>query len=246
MTVRPTAVASPEPPARSGQSTALEQWVREAFREYVGDERFPCLAAKGTVGRDDHDLHVYGVLGSTSASDALAADLALFARQAPSAGDRLPSFVAVFTGPMPASESAFERRLWTALQRLHERDDPAAGWDPSVSPDPDDPRFSFSFGGCALFVVGLYPRSSRLARRFRWPALVFNPHAQFERLRREGRFDRLRDQIRERDTALQGTINPSLADFGERSEAAQYSGRDTTAAPWRCPFHQRTSLRVSR
>jgi len=241
MSARTGVVASTDAHVRSGPSTGAAQRIQDAFREFVGDDRFPCLAAKGTVSRDDYELHVYGVLGSTTASNALAADLVPFARRTPSAGIRLTAFIAVFTGRAPASEAAFERRLWMQLQRLHDRDDPAAGWDPTVSADPADPRFSFSFGGCALFVVGLHPRSSRHARRFRWPALVFNPHAQFERLRREGRFERLRDQIRERDIALQGAVNPNLADFGERSEAAQYSGRDTTAEPWRCPFHRRTS-----
>jgi FPC/CPF motif-containing protein YcgG len=233
----------PHTPARSpasGRSAAFEQRLRDAFGEFVGDARFPCLAAKTTLRPGDEHLRVYGVLGSVPVSDALAADLARFARQASSAGNRLTAFVAIFTGRPPASERAFERRLWAQLQLLHQRDDPAAGWDPAVSADPRDPRFSFSFAGTALFVVGLHPKSSRLARRFRCPALVFNPHAQFERLRREGRFDRLRDRIRARDIALQGSINPSLSDFGERSEAEQYSGRDTTEGPWRCPFHRRT------
>ena len=135
------------------------------------------------------------------------------------------------------NEAEFERQLWIQLQGLHDRDDPSSLWDPAVSDDPGDPRFSFSFAGTALFVIGLHPESSRIARRFAWPALVFNPHAQFERLRREGRFDHLRDRIRARDEALQGHLNPNLADFGEQSEARQYSGRDTTKDAWRCPFH---------
>lgn len=239
MMTRPAAPASPWRGTASGRSAAFEQRIREAFRAFVGDARFPCLAAKTTLGHAEH-LCVYGVLGSAPVSDALAADLGRFARQARPAGNRLTAFVAVFTGRPPASERAFERRLWAQLQLLHERDDPATGWDPAVSADPDDPRFSFSFAGTAFFVVGLHPRSSRLARRFRSPALVFNPHAQFERLRREGRFERLRDRIRARDIALQGRINPTLSDFGERSEAEQYSGRDTSEGPWRCPFHRRT------
>jgi len=222
-----------------GRSEAFEQRVRDAFAEFVGQAGYPCLAAKSTLRRGGAHLRVYGALGSVEVSDALAADLALFARQAPSEGNRLSAFVAIFTGRSPASERAFERRLWAQLQRLHERD-PSAGWDPAVSADPRDPRFSFSFAGTAFFVVGLHPRGSRLARRFRWPALVFNPRAQFERLRREGRFERLRDRIRARDIALQGSTNPNLADFGERSEAEQYSGRDTTKSAWRCPFHRRT------
>ena len=44
--------------------------------------------------------------------------------------------------------------------------------------------------------------------------------------------------VRERDIALQGSANPNLADFGERSEARQYSGRVTEPA-WRCPFHRK-------
>jgi FPC/CPF motif-containing protein YcgG len=238
MTTRLASAASPVL-RRAALRSAPHERIRAAFSEFVGDPRFPCLAAKTTARPDHEDLRVYGRLGSVTASDALAADLARFAREA-RAANRFSAFVAIFTGRPPASERAFERHLWAQLQLLHERDDPDAGWDSAVSADPQDPRFSFSFAGSAFFVVGLHPRSSRLARRFRYPALVFNPHAQFERLRREGRFERLRDLIRARDLALQGSLNPSLSDFGERSEAEQYSGRHATEGPWRCPFHRRT------
>ncbi len=223
--------------------TRLEPRIRSAFKAFVGDPAYPCLAAKGLERRDDYQLQVYGALGSAAASASLAAGLAGFASQARQlrVEDPLTVFVAVFAGRDPGSESAFERRLWLQLQRLHERDDAPARWDPAVSDDHADPRFSFSFAGCALFVIGLHPASSRVARRFAWPALVFNPHAQFDRLRRQGHFDRLRDRIRERDVRLQGSINPNLADFGERSEARQYSGRDSSSALWRCPFHPRKS-----
>ena len=243
MTADRPAPAAPDGFAAPRRAAAFERRIRDAFHEFVADARFPCLAAKATLrtgSDDDDDLHVYGVLGSVTVSDALATDLGRFARRMSSAGPRLTAFIAIFTGRPPASERAFERRLWSQLQLLHERDDPAMGWDPTVSADPDDPRFSFSFAGTAFFVVGLHPKSSRLARRFRCPALVFNPHAQFEQLRRDGHFERLRDLIRARDIALQGSINPSLADFGERSEAAQYAGRDTTEGPWRCPFQRRS------
>jgi FPC/CPF motif-containing protein YcgG len=208
------------------------------FRAFVGDSRFPCLGGASVVRRRKYQLHVYGMLGSAASARPLARDLDAFVRDTPEEGGTPRAFVAVFPRRPPATEHAFERRLWTQLQRLHDRDDPAAGWDPTVSADPDDPRFSFSFAGRAFFVVGLHSRSSRLARRFRWPALVFNPHAQFERLRAEGRYARFQAVIRERDLAFQGTANPNLSDFGERSEARQYSGR--AAEPlWRCPFHRR-------
>jgi hypothetical protein len=155
----------------------------------------------------------------------------------PANGVGLRTFAAVFTGPPPADEITFERALWSQLQHLHEADPARGAWDPTASADPESAEFSFSFGERALFVVGMHPASSRLARRFRWPALVFNPRTQFERLRAEGRFDRLRSVVRERDVALQGTPNPNLADFGEASEARQYSGR-ATEPEWRCPFHR--------
>jgi uncharacterized protein len=216
-----------------------EDRVRLAFNAFVGDAGYPCLAAKGLVIRDQYELHVYDRLGSTRATRALAAGLSAFVRGGqPNDSDPLTAFVAVFAHGPSTSEAEFERRLWIQLQRLHDADDPLSRWDPAVSDDPGDPRFSFSFAGAALFVIGLQPHSARIARRFAWPALVFNPHAQFERLRRDGHFDRLRDRIRARDLALQGGVNPNLADFGERSEARQYSGRDHTAE-WRCPFHPR-------
>jgi FPC/CPF motif-containing protein YcgG len=85
-------------------------------------------------------------------------------------------------------------------------------------------------------VVGLHPASSRFARRFAWPTLVFNAHHQFDRLRAEGRYDRMQEVIRSRELALQGDLNPNLGDFGSLSEARQYSGRPAEAG-WRCPFH---------
>ena len=221
------------------RAPTLAERVDDAFRDFVGAPRFPCLAAKGTVRQRGYRLGVYGAFGSADSAVALARDLAAFVRAPAPAGARLTAFVAVFPGRTPASERAFERRLWAQLQHLHEYDDPAAGWDPRVSADPEEPSFAFSFAGRAFYVVGLHPRSSRLARRFRWCALVFNPHAQFERLRAEGHFARLRALIRAREVALQGSFNPSLADFGERSEARQYSGR-ATEAEWRCPFHPRS------
>jgi FPC/CPF motif-containing protein YcgG len=81
----------------------------------------------------------------------------------------------------------------------------------------------------------MHPESSRIARKFRWPTLVFNPHEQFEQLRVDGKWKRLQHTIRERDLQLQGSINPMLSDFGEATEARQYAGR-AVAANWRAPF----------
>ena len=213
----------------------LMESIDSAFRAFVQDPDFPCLGAKSVVNVNQYSLRVYGALGKESNSAPLAADLVEFGAGFENRG--LSAFVAVFPVGAPEEEIAFERRMWQQLQSLHEADPRRGVWNEDVSDDPDDPSFSFSVGGKAFFVVGLHPVSPRLARRFRWPALVFNPHEQFMRLRKEGRFDGLRTAIRQRDVALQGTENPNLADFGAQSEARQYSGRKTESG-WKCPFHR--------
>lgn len=82
----------------------------------------------------------------------------------------------------------------------------------------------------------MHPKASRLARTSLYPTMVFNLHEQFTRLRTRGKFETMKQAIRTRETAFQGSINPMLASFGENSEARQYSGR---AVPdnWVCPFH---------
>jgi FPC/CPF motif-containing protein YcgG len=217
------------------RSDARPDIVDAEFRAFVGDPRFPCLGGASVVRRRSYRLHVYGALGQGPSSEPLADDLENFI-WSPVVNSGSPrAFIAVFPEYPPETEHDFEGRLWLQLQMLHNADGRTL-WDPSVSSDPDDPRFSFSFAGRAFFVVGLHPHSSRLARRFRWPALVFNPHSQFERLRTAGHYKRYQSLIRERDIALQGSVNPNLAEFGERSEARQYSGR-ATESEWRCPFH---------
>ena len=210
------------------------------FREFVLDPRFPCLGAKSVVHLRNYRLEVYYSLGSEIEVPALARDIAEFSAASPPDGSELSAFIAVFPDSPPEDEPAFERRLWKQLQLLHESDVRMHAWAEDVSSDPRDPDFAFSVASRAFFVVGLHQQSSRLARRFQWPALVFNPHSQFTHLRQAGRFDGLRSAIRSRDTALQGSPNPNLADFGESSGARQYSGR-ATPAEWKCPFHNKNS-----
>jgi FPC/CPF motif-containing protein YcgG len=139
------------------------------------------------------------------------------------------------------TEIAFEKHLWALLQSLHQADRQDFDWDPVVSSDPHSAKFAMSVGGSAFFVVGLHPGSSRLARRAPMAAAAFNPHAQFRLLKAQGLYDRLRKVVRDRDIVLQGEANPMLADHGEASEAAQYSGREVFAG-WECPFHSDPSI----
>jgi FPC/CPF motif-containing protein YcgG len=221
--------------------------LREHFANFVADASFPCLGAKAALNSGSYVLSVYDELATPEVSRKLARDLAGFARSKICRTNEYASYVAIFKGPLSISEATFERLLWSQLQQVSELDLTRHDWDSSVSSDPADPLFSFSVGATAFYVLGMHGKSSRKARRFPWPALIFNPHHQFERLRAEGKWSHMRESIRARDISLQGNANPMLSDYGERSEARQYSGRTVPedwkplfradAKPDRCPFH---------
>jgi FPC/CPF motif-containing protein YcgG len=209
--------------------------AEEEFRQFVFQPEFPCLGAKAAFHSGSYVLRTYGEFGSGDSAADLSADLGDFTRSKLRHASEYATFVAIFERPQNLDEVQFEELLWQQLRALHRQDAALFDWDPSVRSDPADPHFSFSFAGQALYVIGMHANSSREARRFRWPALVFNPHEQFVRLREEGKWNRMQETIRTRDRELQGTINPMLSEFGEKSEARQYSGR-VVEEDWRAPF----------
>jgi FPC/CPF motif-containing protein YcgG len=206
-----------------------------AFRDRVSQAEFPCLGAKAALNGDACTLRFFEELGDPAETIELAAALYDFTRSTASPSPEYATFVAIFERPQGINELQFEDLLWKQLRALQAHDSTRFDWDPNVRSDPGDPHFSFSFGGQALYVIGMHADSSREARRFPWPALIFNPHEQFERLRSDGKWKRMQETIRSRDRALQGSINPMLSDFGERSEARQYSGRAVDEG-WKAPF----------
>lgn len=224
-------------------SSLPEHPLAEQFRDFVRDPAFPCVGAKSALGKGTlriavardirsswDDLRIHGMLMDLARS--YAATPTLF-----------QSMVVLFETEAVLDEATYERHLWNRVQSLSDKD----AWlgqpeDARVSSDPTDPHFSLSFGGEAFFVVGLHPAASRPARRFAVPAMVFNLHDQFEQLREQGRYDKLRGSILDRDLALAGSMNPMLALHGTISEARQYSGR-AVDADWQCPFAGRGSHR---
>lgn len=221
-------------PYDSEAPDTLTRFVHGSFRALVLNEQFACVGGGAAVRQNTYRFGLYDVLGDDASSAELACDLGRFINDADLKGKPLTAFAASFRGPLPADERQFEDLLWQTLQQVSHRD--GAPWAGGRHSDPREPTFTFSFGGTSLFVVGLHAASSRLTRRFAWPTLIFNPHDQFDRFRQDGTYGRLRDVIRARDVALQGTTNPMLTDFGEESEARQYSGRRVDEN-WTCPFH---------
>ncbi len=213
--------------------------IAAQFFKFVAARSFPCVGSKAALARDGIRAHEFAALGERANDARLLDRLGTFAAEVDAADPTdktVRSFVALFTGPRDTDEQRFEALLWSQLQRLHDLDvQRGVRWADDVTRDPDSPKFSLSLAGHPFFVIGLHPGASRMARRFGWPALVFNSHRQFERLRADGRFIKMQAATRKRDVALQGSINPNLADFGVAGETRQYSGRKV-GPNWTCPF----------
>lgn len=220
------------------QKTASElaEFVHGQFYALMMDARFSCVAARSAFNQKTYRFGMYPEMNSAEATAGLCRDLFAFVQEQPELGSNFTTFVASFAGPNPVDEEHFENLLWQQLQSLHEHD--TSTWDAKVSSDPEDRHFSFSFAGRSFFIVGLHAGSSRWARRFAWPTLVFNAHHQFEHLRKTGKYAQFQKTIRGAERRLQGSINPSLMSFGEKSEAVQYSGR-AVEENWKCPFTAR-------
>lgn len=218
------------------EPTARAKFAHAAFRSFVTSGSFSCVAAKGAIQSGGYRFGYYRAFADSRVTAGLARDLCAFAAEYDHIAARYKSFVAVFDHDV-RDELEFEQLLWKQLQQLHAIDAEHFEWARGYSDDAQNATFAFSFAGWAFFVVGLHPRSSRTSRRFSQPALVFNAHRQFRELRASGHFQRIQELVRERETALQGTLNPNLAEFGERSEARQYSGRPVEDS-WNCPFRR--------
>ena len=210
--------------------------AHDQLSQRIAGDHYPCTGAISVFAQKAYRFGLFPELACDSAVRAVCHDLYEFCHEFPIIDDQLNTFIAMFRGPAIESERDFEELLWSQLQAMHALDSEFFAWDTSVESDPNNKNFSFSIGGRAMFVIGMHPKASRLARTFKYPTMVFNLHEQFERLRSRGKFETMKQIIRARDMALQGSINPMLKNFGDSSEASQYSGR-AVSDHWPCPFH---------
>lgn len=209
------------------------------FEAFIQESAFPCVGAKSALCKGTLATHLCRSITSGWDDVRIHRELLNWAFAYRAGPGLFRSIAFVFEGPENLDEEGFETAMWRRIQSLADKD----AWlkqpyDQRVSPDPDAPHFSLSFGGEAFFVVGLHPAASRPARRFESPVLVFNLHDQFEQLRAENRYEKIRATIIERDIALAGSPNPMLARHGQSSEARQYSGR-RIEGQWECPFRDK-------
>lgn len=209
--------------------------IKQEFVDWIQDSQFPCIGAKVAANKDLLSLVICSDINSEKDDWYILRQIYRFIGVWKSKPELLQSFVVIFKHPIVLSEMMFEQLLWKRLQALHILDRERYSWDACVSSEVTDPDFSFSLGNTGFFVIGLHQNSSRKARQFTYPTLIFNLHEQFQILRNSGSFQNMRDKIRCRDLLLSGSINPMANDFGKSSEALQYSGR-RTSKHYKCPF----------
>lgn len=223
-----------EPPSEAAK------YIHTQFRAMILNQQFPCPGARTTFKNGTYRFGVFDAMGSKETAEALGSSLRRFIQERGTWDTYYTGFVSCYKHPVPLTHEEFAHNLWKMLQELHAED--FEEWDPNYSSDPNAPDFAFSYGGMSFFIAGMHSGSPRFARRFGWPTLVFNAHEQFEFLRSKGIFEKFRDNVRKRDTALQGYVNPVSDDIGGASEAIQYTSKIDNPE-WRCPFKPKNGVK---
>ena len=229
---------SSDPGALRERDCPHEEDINNEIRSFILQKNYPCVAAIQSVVRNDYVRGTYGQFGTGAHWHRLRTDLLKFLELQRATQSRYMSFWAVFNAPVqtPDNELHFEKKFWKELSLLSSEEERAGDWGEINSSDPNDPAFCLSLAGVKLFVVGLHPESSRFARRFSRPAMVFNAFSQFEVFEEEGTYAAMVNIIRQNDLRFQGSINPMILAHGDDWEAIQYSGRENPES-WKCPFN---------
>ena len=210
--------------------------IVNSFHSFLGQSEFPCVAAKDALAKGDLKIMVAEHMACPVNDRDILNFLYDFIGAFRNKEKGFHSAAIIFKQPGKMDEAMFDQFMWQRLQALRNMDAANYAYDSRVDDDPASPAFSFSLMEEAFFVLGLHPGSSRAARQFEYPALVFNPHAQFEKMKRTASYDKMKVIVRKRDIDYSGSVNPMLTDFGKTSEVFQYSGRKYDSS-WRCPLN---------
>lgn len=216
-------------------SVGVNDTIVAEYLDFIRDKDFPCIAAKAALAEDQIQTLVVDHLACPKDDADILKFLYQFVDVYRAAESSYHSAVIIFQRPQDCPEEIFSDLLWKRLQSISDLDAAQYGWDRRVEKDTTSPAFSFSIKEEALYVIGLHQNSSRVSRQFKYPAMVFNPHEQFEQLRASNKYAAMKEAVRKRDVKLSGSVNPMLADFGESSEVFQYSGLQYDSN-WKCPF----------
>lgn len=211
-----------------------EQIINE-YLEFINEKEFPCVVAKAALARNHIKSFVSTHMACPAGDSSILQFLYNFVDQYRLSSESYHSAAVIFKGPANTDDATFDTLLWERLKALSILDKAYYPHDSRVDADPDGANYSYSLKSEAFFVVGLHPGSERRSRRFKYPALIFNPHAEFEKLRTLNRYEKLKGVVRKRDVIFSGSVNPMLDDFGNSSETIQYSGK-RHGSEWKCPL----------
>lgn len=211
------------------------KYIQQEYFSFINNKAFACVAAKAALVKSQVECFVADNMACPKDDRDILNFLYNFIDGYRNSKEQYHSAAVLFKGPEYIDDKVFDILLWQRLQALSDIDALSYKYDDRVNHDPASPEFSFSLKEESFFIIGLHPASSRPARRFNYPALIFNPHQQFEELRASGKYDKMKYVVRKRDIALSGSVNPMLTDFGDASEVYQYSGRKYKS-DWKCPL----------
>lgn len=223
------------------ETADLSPWAAAAYaevREKVLDEAFPCTF--GTVAQRRGEI-LYAFITPDEIREALIAYTDFLRPLEPVVASLTP--LAVLMRPLEGlSEKEYFEYGWSLLQRLHEED--PYPWPERIPRDPDDPKWSYCFGGLPLFVNFKTPlhtkrKSRRTERSF---MLLFQSRDGFDVVAGDsvqGR--RARELIRTKLAAYDAvSVYPELSHYAtaENREWRQYFVPEANAPLAReCPFH---------
>ncbi|MDQ3019220.1 MAG: YqcI/YcgG family protein [Bacteroidota bacterium] len=209
--------------------------IVKEFEDFILDKSFPCVAAKTALKRLQIKSLVVGNIACPKDDAAILSFLYDFVDTYRTSTSDFHSAVIIFKGTENLDENIFDNLLWRRLQSLSDLDAKNYSYDKRVDINPASSNFSFSLKQEAFFIIGMNPSSIRAARKFKYAALIFNPHAQFEKLRSTNGFEKMKNIVRKRELEYSGSVNPMLDDFGTSSEVYQYSGVKYKNN-WQCPL----------
>lgn len=241
LSFRSTAGASGTPVKLTGAPiTQLERFLGGMLRVFAAGH--PCLGARQLGSQSGLFYAVYSDMSSLRCAFELLEDLDDYLARTEDI-PILKSFVPIFEEPI-CSPSDFADKFWAFAQLLNRIDALSHPYDPSVSSNPNDPRFEFSLRGKAVFPTTLHPHHPRTARRFPYPAWAHNQSAQFQQLRESGEFENWQKKIRTVDAKLDKSKqpNPLLADHGDASAAIQLGQLELASYPFQ-PFQDSDRLK---
>ena len=197
----------------------------EYLKTLIGGESFACVAGQTAVRAESYILAAYPSMTDPQVAEGLCHDLMEFTREygipdkEKGPKGQFRSFVATFEGPMPTSQMQAAEYLYTLLKNIHSVDKKYFPWAKGISADLESTDFGFSIGEAGYFIPSFHPFTSSEVRRSDMLFVVFNAHAMFDTLRKQGKFDKLKQIIRRR----QAHVHPYLGDHGTVNEWVQYA-----------------------